>query len=193
MHNIYYEIYKDSVVKTEASRKKIQIKWDEIAARENGKEGCNGLLDSIKWREDIEPYKSVEEAQKAIEAFSNRIPYYQCAMRFTKVERNATLERMEKRLADLEAEIKREKDTPYYSPDTVKSKYITCKHCGSKLSVEYLSQNNCPLCHEDLRPATIQTRSKKKVDNLKKLTKEVEKYRDSHKAVYWLVKVEYHT
>ena len=193
MHNIRYEVYKDSDVKTEVSRKKIQRKWDEIAAREDAREGCTGLPGDIKWREDISPYQSQEDARKAIEVFSNRLFYYQCAMRFTKVERNATLDKLEKRLADLETEVKKDKETPYYSPDTVKSKYITCKHCGSKLSVAYLKQNDCPLCHEDLRPATIQERYKKKLENLKKLTKDVEAYRESHKVIYWLVKIEYHT
>ena len=193
MHNIFYEVYKDSEVKTEAARKKVQRKWDAQAARDDYQEGCHGLPGSIKWRDDVAPFDSEEKAQERIEFLSNNNFYYQCAFRFTQVEKNATLEKMEKRLAELKAEVEQDKTNLYYSPETVKAKYITCKHCGSKLSVAFLKQNDCPLCHEDLRPATIKNRAEKKMEKLKKLAKEVKEYSDSHKAIYWLVKVEYHT
>ena len=65
------------------------------------------------------------------------------------------------------------------------SKYIGCPECGSKLYLSYVRGEKCPLCHTDLRPATVIKKIRwydtKAVESLKKDTEE-----------YWLAKIEYH-
>lgn len=95
-----------------------------------------------------------------------------------------------------------EKDKRYYSPDTVKSQYLGCKNCGSRLAVKYIYSNRCPLCGAELRPET----ELKRIEALKvkydkafaRCVAEQEKYealvRKANKPVkMWYTKTEYHT
>ena len=63
-----------------------------------------------------------------------------------------------------------------------KSAYITCKGCGSKLSVQHLSesQSTCPLCRHTLRSNTAIARIKKYEDDIKALEKDI---RDEQKKL----------
>ena len=65
------------------------------------------------------------------------------------------------------------------------SKYIGCAHCGSKLSLEYLHGEKCPLCNNDLRPQSI-------IDKIKWYDEKVKKCKEKYREKYWLAKVEYH-
>lgn len=54
----------------------------------------------------------------------------------------------------------------YYANPELKSKRITCKHCEAVIPRKFFGndnvvQNYCPLCKNDLRPATIRKRADK--------------------------------
>lgn len=82
--------------------------------------------------------------------------------------------------------------------DTVKSKLVTCKRCGSKISTEHWHKNTCPVCREDFRSETTLNR----LENLKqkyhlleeKIEQELASISKKNKSakVKWLVKIEYH-
>ena len=76
-----------------------------------------------------------------------------------------------------------------------KSKTVSCKHCKSVLTIEYLSDYKCPVCNTDLRADYI----------VERLDKYMEEYKDSLRRynelkakqtekcpTKWLVKVEVH-
>ena len=81
----------------------------------------------------------------------------------------------------------------------VKSQYIGCKHCGSKINKDYLTQNHCPICRQDLRPQSVLDSIEKmklklvqlQEDIKKEEKKEQEKYKKRAEE-HWLVKIEYH-
>lgn len=80
----------------------------------------------------------------------------------------------------------------------VKSAFIGCKECGSKLSVAHLLTNKCPLCGHDLRPETKLNQIAALDAKVKKLEAqskaEFERLQEKAKAnaqVMWLVKFEY--
>lgn len=80
-----------------------------------------------------------------------------------------------------------------------KSKFIGCENCGSKINRTYIRENNnnCSICHSDLRPNSTLDRLKQydvKINDLQKEKKKIEKElakKLKRKAV-WLVKVEVH-
>lgn len=81
----------------------------------------------------------------------------------------------------------------------VKSAFIGCKECGSKISSAHLHSNFCPVCQADLRPETklkqIEALKVKKEKLNEQLKAEHEKLQAKAKAnakIMWLVKFEYH-
>lgn len=79
-----------------------------------------------------------------------------------------------------------------------KSKLISCKRCGSKLSTKHLAAIFCPLCGQDLRPQTtiereqkIFERWEKKKEKLALLESKGKDKPTTHKVEQWLVKIEY--
>ena len=105
-----------------------------------------------------------------------------------------------KTMVDLKKRIeKNRRDSMEYSKEhsikNRKSAYVGCTKCGSKISVEYLHGEECPVCGKDLRADYI-------IDRLNKYDKDWNdlraKYRDAVKsrkekcAVKWLIKVEVH-
>lgn len=65
------------------------------------------------------------------------------------------------------------------------SKYIGCSNCGSKLSIDYLHTEKCPLCNTDLRPEST-------IEKIKWYDKKVKECKEKYKEKYWVAKVEYH-
>ena len=65
------------------------------------------------------------------------------------------------------------------------SKYIDCSNCGSKLSIEYINGEKCPLCGKDLRTQSI-------VDKIKWYDEKIKDCKKKYREKYWLAKVEYH-
>lgn len=75
------------------------------------------------------------------------------------------------------------------------SKTITCPKCGSRLNLKYVHTQYCPLCNEDLRSATVQTRIKKfDLDDktLRKRYKEEIIKLQEKAPIKWRVKLEVH-
>lgn len=111
----------------------------------------------------------------------------------------------EKRLAVYEATMEEVKNLqkkfnelgePHF--EDFKSKLISCKGCGSKLSTKHLTDIHCPLCGYDLRPNGIIERQDKIFERWnkkkEKLTLLEAKGKDkpvSQKVEKWLVKIEY--
>lgn len=68
-----------------------------------------------------------------------------------------------KRLLTLEKRLQDEisKRNAYYNAHNVQNlqaKYIGCKHCGSKVNKDYIHNNSCPVCHNNMLSDTVQKR-----------------------------------
>lgn len=81
----------------------------------------------------------------------------------------------------------------------VKSAFIGCKKCGSKISTEYLRGNYCPVCNNDMRPETklkqIDALKNKRYaieEQIKAETKKIQEKNVKRAKIKWLVKFEYH-
>ena len=190
-HITNYRVYTDKQAKTERDRKRIQQEWDNVAAMEDYEEGCTGLDSAIQWKDGMTPFANEEDAEKYIEELSAKSWYLQIAVPFYHYGDNEKLKELTTKLDEAKADLDKAKKT-YYSVDTVKSKYIACKHCGSKLAVSYIKSNKCPLCGEDLRPQSVQDRFKRLMAKVKKLEETVVTKKKKGAKIYWLVKIEYH-
>ena len=94
------------------------------------------------------------------------------------------------------------KNTQHYTTSTVKSEFLGCKNCGSRLAVKYLRGNQCPLCRADLRPKTTLDRLRTMEENIVELIKQVDDLSRAENAkaaerakkceTFWLVRIEYH-
>lgn len=74
-----------------------------------------------------------------------------------------------------------------------KSKFVGCKNCGSKLSLEHLSDYKCPVCGDDLRADYIVERLHKYGDDYKESLRRYSELKRKQKCpTMWLVKVEVH-
>lgn len=195
-HNIKYGVYSENV-----NKKKVEADWNNYAAHEDWQEGASGLVRSIRWIED-EILNSEAEAQDYIEKHDDG-NYDQLAIRFRDIYIKSGMSKkydaLGKKLNGLKAEYQHKSSIAYAT--TVKSEYVGCKHCGSKLATRYIQNTNkCPLCHSDLRsPTTLANleRLKERISETEKQFKE-ERERLSKKLIKsakikWLVKIEYHT
>lgn len=57
--------------------------------------------------------------------------------------------------------------------ENVKSNFISCRNCGSKIASQYFGKtvkNNCPVCKEDLRPESLLLKIAKAKKNYKELS-----------------------
>lgn len=112
---------------------------------------------------------------------------------FSRVEDNKKATELRQKIADTN-----KKQAEYIEAHSVgkqKVAYIGCRSCGSKLNREKLSGERCPVCHTDLRPASILERIasfQKRINEYDAKLKQ-EREKDKKKArVQWLVKFEYH-
>lgn len=80
--------------------------------------------------------------------------------------------------------------------ENVKSEFIGCKKCGSKINRTYLKKNYCPICNNDLRPnTTLEKIGKYKAEWEKaknNLNEEINKAKAKNCEMKWLVSFEYH-
>lgn len=94
----------------------------------------------------------------------------------------------------------REKKRQYWlshgTTQLYKSKYITCKACGSRLAMQHMnSRNRCPVCGGDLLPQYVLDRIKKfdeDDETLHQKYEELAKRRKDRAPIRWLLKVEVH-
>lgn len=194
-HEIKYGIYPENV-----NRDDVQNDWNNYVAHEDWQEGANGLVRSIRWIEDV-ILNSQEEAYDCINKHDDG-DYDQLAVRFRdaniKPDASKKYNVLGKKLSSLKAEYQHKNSIAYAT--TVKSEYVGCKHCGSKLSARYIQNTNkCPLCRSDLRSPTtlanikrLQERILEAEEQFKAEKEKLNKKLSKSAEIKWLVKVEYH-
>ncbi len=203
-HNIMHYTYKHNV-----NKRKVQDELDSYVRHADWQEGASGLPNPIRWLNVT--LDSYEEAEKYIKEHDNDW-YDQIAVMYYEnhnLKPSKTYETLKERAERLNRRYMELRDKIHYAD--VKSKFITCRYCDSKISVAVLSgklkswaywgkRNNCPVCGRDLRPestlALIETAKKNAEKAAKDLKAEEKKLMEKQKKnaeIKWLVKIEYHT
>lgn len=188
-HNIMHETYPLGV-----NRKKVEASWDNYVAHADYGEGASGLPNPIRWIENGVS-ESYSEAEKRIEKLDDGW-YDQLAVKYKEYQPCKTKKYLDlkTRLAEARKSYDEKVNRVHYSAQNVSSEFVGCKHCGSKIAVKYIKKNFCPVCGNDLRPAsTLQN-----IENARKKVEDLEKQIsiEESKAKYeirWLLKIEYHT
>lgn len=191
-HNIRYADYAENV-----NKKKVQDDWNNYVAHEDWQEGASGAS-PIRWINQT--CDSYEAAENFIKSHDNG--WYDCLAvkyrSFSKVKPSAKFLELEERVAKCRAALN-EKTSKFHFAD-VKSEFIGCKNCGSKIAKAFLKRNYCPVCNADMRPASTLSSIEAAQTALKKaeatLKAEREKFNQKCKEkaeIRWLVKIEYHT
>lgn len=191
MHRIMTIIFPE-----DANREDVQRMLDERAACDGQGEGATGLPSPISWNRYI--CKSEDEARKWIEDHDRS--YAQLAVRFESddvLQLSAKCRELMKRKDQAYRRYHGLADKVHYG--NVKSAFVSCRKCGSRLSTRHIRSNICPMCSHDLRPeSTIEA-----IRKAEKALREAEKaYRDEFricerknrrgKGIQWLVKAEWH-
>ena len=190
MHQIQYEDYDYT-----ENKKDVQSYWDRVSERHS--DSHNGLIRPIQWED--RRFKTYDDAYEWIE--NHYIGDYQ-QIAFSYIDTSSL--KKPKKLTTLEERIERLRNDYYKSSDKfhyadVKSKFIGCRHCQSKLNLAHLHRNRCPVCGQDLRPKSTLDQLEYKRNKIEELEKQLrdeerklaEKY-NSPKYLRWLVKIEYH-
>lgn len=98
----------------------------------------------------------VEWFESSCEALHNPYQYYIPFLDTDSLPNNKRLLTLEKRLQD---EIS--KRNAYFNAHNVQNlqaKYISCKRCGSKVNKDYIHNNSCPVCRNNMLSDTVQKR-----------------------------------
>ena len=188
MHNIEHFNYPAKGLDKNA----VQTELSAYVSRQTWQEGGHGI-DRIRWINEI--CDDEQAAQEKIERLDNH-DYDQLAVMYRETTRPNTKafasllarrDALNKKLSEAENRV-------HYKG--AKSKFVSCKKCGSKIATEYIHSNYCPVCHEDLRPKSLLDSIKSMHDRRDELNKKIREatIKASKKApLYWLVKIEYHT
>lgn len=201
-HNIHHATYPENI-----NKKPVQAEWDEYAAREDWQEGCSGLPSNIRWINHV--CNSMEDAEKYIRDHDTGW-YDQFAVKFKDTDSITTTSSKKETLLKQIASYKDKKKVfdMEHSLANLKSEYISCPKCRSKLARQYIGRSNsrfhnegCPVCGEtDIRAPYIHDQLKSfqdKIDKWQQQLKEEELYLakkvSSKVKIKWLVKIEYHT
>ena len=144
-------------------------------------------------------FETQKQAEDYLEStFGN---YRQIAVRYKvsdpKKMNTKTIQDLKRRIAEYRKRIT-ELNKPHYQG--VKSKTVKCKHCEAVLPTSYCGKsymNRCPICKEDLRPASVLDKEKaykKTVEDLsEKLDAEIAKLsQTTGYELYWAVACEVH-
>lgn len=191
MHNIEYYDYPEKI-----NKNSVQAKLNNYVEQATWAEG-GSVLQNIRWIDYICDNK--EEAEQYIESHDKHW-YDQLAVKYKvyKIKETAAYKKLIERRAETYSKLNSLERKVHYKD--VKSSFVSCKKCGSKLSTKYIRSNYCPLCGEDIRPAsTLDTikRYKEKINELDKKIKQerktLEKKAEKSATIRWLVKIEYHT
>lgn len=191
MHNIGMRTYPLNVNKDEVKKE-----LDGFVAHEDWREGCTRLWNDIRWLDVT--LESYDKAEAYINAH-DRGNYDNLAVKFRCTDDSVKNTSKYKTLAEREKRLIKE----YYDMNsalylrTVKSAYVTCRKCGSKIASKVWGSNKCPVCGQDFRSDTMLERISAKRKAYEKASKEraeyCEKYSQKNGKVEWLVKFEYHT
>ena len=186
-----HETYPEKVNKTS-----VQTEWDEYVRHADWQEGASGLPGSIRWIDYI--CEDYEAAEQYIDNHDKGW-YDQLAVKYRSPKQNtkpsAKLTQLQEQLKKYRTKLMEYNQKIHYKG--VKSAYVGCKNCGSKLSTKYINSNLCPMCRTDLRPEsilnTISSLKTKEKELSKKIREEELKQLKKNAEIRWLVKIEYHT
>lgn len=203
MHNIHHWDYE-----TKISKSIILAEIDEFVKEETRGEGGNGI-GQIRWY-DNDICEDWAKAEEFLSAHENG--WYDClAVRykefpgvdFTESKKIVELRKREKQLS---IEYIKHNSIVHYKG--VKSEYISCRTCGSKIASRYFGdeygqiKNICPVCKEDIRPQSTLDRLSRMKEKLNSLSTKINSMEDEFikkeqskmkPTIKWLVKFEYHT
>lgn len=137
-----------------------------------------------------------EDAERYIRNETRNLFYYDMAVQYRDVMQTAKTKaeielqnRIKEKNIDLNEYIK--KNSVHMRSEA----FMTCKHCGSRVSLAHFRSEYCPVCGDDLRRQTVTDMIKKKMDAIdqlkQRLTDERSKKKDKA-PLMWLVKVEAH-
>lgn len=189
MYNIEYFNYPVS-----SSKNTIQSDLNRYVSHKTYQEGGHG----------IEPIRLIDgdvcadsqTAHERIEHLDNH-NYDQIAVMYhesTEPPKTKAFEALVARRDELNKKLCEAEDYVHYKE--AKSKLVSCKKCGSKISTGYLHSNYCPVCHEDLRPKSLLKSINEMYERRNKLDKKIREVTikaNKKSPLYWLVKIEYHT
>lgn len=188
MHNIQYFSY----LAKGLDKSSVQAKLSDYVSHQTWQEGGHGI-DRIRWINAI--CDDEQAAYEKIERLDNH-DYDQLAVMYRAATKpnTKTFASLSARRDAIDKKLRNTENRVHYKG--IKSKFVSCKKCGSKIATEYLYSNYCLVCHEDLRPKSLLDSINAMHERRKKIDK---KFREamikaSEKApLYWLVKIEYHT
>lgn len=178
------------------SKEEIVKECDNIAIRDG--EYHTSLNSRIEFF-STSPLLNKEQAEKYIKE-RDRAFYGAYAVRYYVYPGDVSSKRQEELIKKLQ-----EARAKYYTVSNelhfkdVKSAFIGCKECGSKISSAHLRSNRCPVCNKDMRPETkikqieaLKAKADALAEQLKAETEKVQAKAKAKAKVYWLVKFEYH-
>ena len=190
-HNVEYHTYPENCDKS-----KVENEINKYVSHCTYAEGGGGLPSAIRWN-DNKIYANRDEAEEAISKMDDGW-YNQIAVKFKELPRDVTSAKFES-LYNKKVEVVKKARTlnSEVQVKSMKSQYVSCKKCGSKLNKDFLKTNYCPLCQNDMRSDTIKnkldTYKVKLIDLDKQLSEEYKRLTEKKGEVKWLVKIEYHT
>lgn len=189
MHNIEYGVYEENVNKSDIERK-----W-QVYARNNG----DGLYGHIRWINMV--FDSENKAREYIEKV-DRGDYDQLAVKFREypsdVYKSAKLDALNNKLQETSKKYRELSNTVHYK--NVKSQFVSCPNCSSKLNREFITRNNCPMCNVDMRPKSVLDKINSYQSNINAIKRDIADLKEQLETkalkkarVMWFVKVEYHS
>lgn len=191
-HNIEHRTYSENI-----DHKKVQKELDEYVRQACYQEGSSGLPYPIRWLNPI--VESIDAAYEYIDSVDKGW-YDQIAVRYYDYKKTAPTKKETELLGKISTAHEKYyklKNNIHYKG--IKSAYVACKKCGSKLATKYICTNSCPMCNAELRPATTLAQIEKLEENLvilnQQLKKETSRRNEKNKknaTIKWLVKIEYH-
>lgn len=121
--------------------------------------------------------------------------YSQYAVKFKKPKTNKTLTSLQEREIRLRTEYTKLDSQNQF--ESLKSKFVSCKKCESRINKDYITANRCPCCHNDMRSETIKNRLIAKYNALKKVQVDLEKAKKEaakkSAELFWMVHAEVHS
>lgn len=184
--------------KTTLSRSVIVSECNRYCEKESD---SGGLYEPIQFLNKV--FNSETEALDYMNTLSMG-DYAQYAVQYYELKYKASksLQDKQAKYQDLKNKYGQLSMSRHYTPETVKSEFIGCKQCGSRLAVKYLRSNHCPLCNADLCPKTTLDRLAAMEKNMEELKQQIKQLAIAENAKaakaakncesYWLVRLEYH-
>ena len=186
-HSIHYLTYPEKINKRE-----VIADCKEIFRNEGGEYG----LSEVEYKSRT--FDSYDEAVEYIEQ-NYCGDYEQVAFKYkepTEPPKSQVYQKLLAQQKELKERYYAMERKVHFSSDNVKSSFIACKKCGSKLASNYIRSNNCPLCGNDLRPPTTINNIKRIKEKLEDVSDKIKRIELEHskksKNIRWIVKIEFH-